>query len=257
MSEQPWMPLYVNDYWADTVDLSTEEHGCYLLMLMLAWRRKGSLPGNMEAIRRMLPPMHGRVFKRLVPMLLNRFFQRSEDGSWTQKRLEKEMKLARNFVESQRKKARKRWETHAEKNGNTAVQPSRTNGLAHAAAYAGDMPCSDAGHMPSQSQSEEISEDANLKKEPTSVGSKKPAPKGRKTKLAEGWRPSEKNIQDARVLGLSDAEIDHESAKFQDRQRMTGATYIDWDAAWRSWCRLVPRYRSSPPASSAKSWKSF
>jgi uncharacterized protein YdaU (DUF1376 family) len=40
---QPWMPLYVGDYIADTAHLSCAESGAYLHLIMHYWRA-GSLP---------------------------------------------------------------------------------------------------------------------------------------------------------------------------------------------------------------------
>src|SRR5215467_12034244 len=96
MTSRPWMPLYIADYLADTFDLRSEEHGIYLLLLAICWRRSdGALPNDMVWLKRALgacaSDIHGNRFNRVVPALLKRFFTLSEDGKLHNKRLVTEL----------------------------------------------------------------------------------------------------------------------------------------------------------------------
>lgn len=46
MSSHPYMPLYVGSYLKNTLALTTEQHGAYMLILMAMWSRSGELPDD-------------------------------------------------------------------------------------------------------------------------------------------------------------------------------------------------------------------
>ncbi len=108
--KRPWMPLYVGDYLMDTRDLSTEQHGVYILLLMTCWSRPdGRLPDDAKWLKSVLPSMHGHTFNRLVPDILQRYFRKDEDGFWINKRLTNELQKVDKFSEKQKQNADKRW----------------------------------------------------------------------------------------------------------------------------------------------------
>lgn len=62
----------------------------------------------------------------------------------------------------------------------------------------------------------------------------------RATRIADDWKPSEKNTSDAKAEGLTEREIDRQASIFIDYWKAKGgqnATKLDWDATWRNWVR--------------------
>lgn len=109
----PFWKFYPADYFAETPDLTVEQHGVLLLLLFTAWQRGGAIPNDPAFIKRALESraagMHGNRYNRLVPPLLQRFFTLDAEGNWRRDRLEKDLESARNFSENQQENANKRW----------------------------------------------------------------------------------------------------------------------------------------------------
>lgn len=86
-----WMPLWIGEYLADTMALTRDQHGGYLLLLFAYWRNKGPLADDAEelaAIARATPA----EWKKLGPRLA-RFFE-VRDGLWIHTRADKELNAA-------------------------------------------------------------------------------------------------------------------------------------------------------------------
>ncbi|MBZ9676410.1 YdaU family protein [Mesorhizobium sp. ES1-1] len=91
MSERPFMQLYVSDFIGDTLQLSTEQIGAYMLLLMAMWNAGGRLPDDDARLARVarLSPKKWRV----IGGDLMTFFDR-EGGEICHKRLTRELRKA-------------------------------------------------------------------------------------------------------------------------------------------------------------------
>lgn len=96
MSATPFLQLYVGDYLSDTLDLTTEQHGAYLLLLMTMWRHGAKLQNDPAKLARI-----ARVSARrwhLVWAGIEHFFY--VDGEFIHNnRLEREHKKALSISE--------------------------------------------------------------------------------------------------------------------------------------------------------------
>lgn len=130
MSRKPdvWMPFFIGDYLADTAHLTTVQHGAYLLLLIAAWKRRGTLPDDdtqLAAITRLTPA----VWRNHRSVLVG-FFD-ALDGHLVQKRLMAEYENAVRANDAQRDNGKKggrpkRNETHGKPTGFGWVNPNES-----------------------------------------------------------------------------------------------------------------------------------
>jgi uncharacterized protein YdaU (DUF1376 family) len=205
MAEFPGFTIWTDAYLADTHDLTTLEHGAYLLMLMKMWRAGGYLP-NDEAKLARIAGVGRREWDRIRDHIMP--FFRLENGQITQGRLQDELRRARSRSQKAAESARAKYR----KNNDVG------------SANAGAKQCLDDASITIAIDKE--------KKVPAD-------PSKRGTRLPADFQP---DIGEAMRLGLPEQRAKSEAAKFVDYWRSksgAGATKKDWPATWRVWVRTA------------------
>lgn len=218
MSERPFMQLYVSDFIGDTLSLSTEQIGAYMLLLMAMWNAGGKLPADDGKLAR-VARMSVKKWKAISDDLLA-FFE--VDGDVIRhNRLTKELQKSES-------KSQSRASAGAEGGRAKALKDKEVR-------VANAMPVPQ--HLPDTITREE-------KREPT--GSPK---KG--TRLPADWKLPGQWGRWALEQGYSEAAIRLEADKFRDFWISKGgkdAAKLDWEATWRNWMR---NSRAAPVGSQA------
>ncbi|WP_227819134.1 DUF1376 domain-containing protein [Raoultella ornithinolytica] len=86
MAALPYMQLYIADYLADTMHLSTEEHGAYLLLMFNYWQTGRAIPKSRLA---KIARVSDDRWKELEPVI-KEFFE-EENESWVHLRIERDI----------------------------------------------------------------------------------------------------------------------------------------------------------------------
>lgn len=99
MSESDtWMPIYIGDYMADTMHLSTEEHGAYFLLIMHYWRN-GKIKNDQKTIKN-ITKISAKKCDRIIAFFVD------ENGWLVHKRIESEIIKAKKNQEARSAKAK-------------------------------------------------------------------------------------------------------------------------------------------------------
>lgn len=119
-----FMPMFVADYLADTTDLSTEEHGAYLLLMFAAWRSDGVLPNDPRRLARIAKV----PFERWPDMweAIGRFFSVTS-AFVSQGRLAKELARAKAQKEAAIERGRRGAAAKAARSGEQAESKQRAS----------------------------------------------------------------------------------------------------------------------------------
>jgi uncharacterized protein YdaU (DUF1376 family) len=102
MSQAPSMPVFTDALLGDTMHLSAEEFGSYCLLLFATWRNNGRALRDDDAQLARICRCSVRRWRARLRVVLVEFFDIS-DGTWRQKRLEKEWQYCAKVAAISRK----------------------------------------------------------------------------------------------------------------------------------------------------------
>jgi uncharacterized protein YdaU (DUF1376 family) len=109
-----WMPVFIGDHLAETMDFTARQHGAYLLLQMAAWKAGGTLDDDDARLARMagLSPDEWREDRPRLAALFE-----IADGKWRHQRLMAELEGAANNKQKRSKAggkgAAKRWQKNS------------------------------------------------------------------------------------------------------------------------------------------------
>lgn len=87
-----FIPFWIADYLADTMHLTTLQHGAYFLLLLTYWRRGGPLPDDDKQLAA-ITKMSVKEWRKIRPIMMS-FFS-IKNRVWIQKRCEEELAIAK------------------------------------------------------------------------------------------------------------------------------------------------------------------
>lgn len=226
-SGNPWYKRYPSDFIAGTLGMTLEEKGAYSIVLDLIYDRGRPVPDD----PRYLAGVCGcsvRKWNALRQRLVDLGKIVCEGGTISNRRAEKE-------IETAAKIARKLAENGA-KGGNKKAEN------AAAASESKDLDVAE----PELTRVLQKPEAREEKKEPHPPSGDTPLfagtgpPAKQATRLPSDWWPGDAEVEFARSMGFTDAEITATAEVFRDSWCAKGGAAgrkADWLATWRNWVR--------------------
>lgn len=218
----PFLPLFVDDFVADTMDLTSEEVGAYFIILMALWRRdcKALPEKNLHRLCRCTK----HRFKTHIWAEIGRFFQVADGVVWN-RRLEQEWRKTATFSLKKRM---------AGKQGGTRKSLKLLQGGASTATSSAV-----ASHPHICNTSNDVLHKGQL------------TPKKRRsqsTALPEDFVPDLDKAQSLMAeLELNRSEMNYCWQQMKDHAYANDRRQVDWNRAFNSWVRKSVQYAEVGP----------
>jgi len=132
MAALPYIQLYVADYLADTMHLTTEQHGAYMLIIMNYWQTGKPVPeSRLKHVAKLTNDRWPDVERTL-----KEFFRQGENGEWIHDRIDIDLAKVKGKVYKASKAGKASAAKRAEKTGlkvtdSKGVSNGRSNSVQH------------------------------------------------------------------------------------------------------------------------------
>lgn len=211
-SKSPAFQLYVKQWLGDdkVMLMDWDARGMHVHLMCIAWQQEDpcTLPDDDEVLKKWLgnPPDWERLKKQIFRSW------KLENGRWIQQGLLREFNKQREFSESRKKAAEKRWEKETHDASALHVE-STCNAL-----------------QSSFSSSDFNKEKRNIEEEKT------------KSLVPEKLEITTEMDSWAKSQGIKNPA--QETEKFLDFYRAKGGSFTDWTAAWKNWIRKAVEFKA-------------
>lgn len=218
-----WMPLWIGDYLADTMSLTRDQHGAYLLLIMAYWRNGGPLLADDDELAATARATEAE-WPKLRARVMEKFFT-ERDKLWHHDRIDREIAQSQERAQKAESKAR------------AAADARWSKPSSNAPSNAPSIPQAKLEECPSPSPSS-IS---------PSLRSGEGGARKRGTRLPDDWEPSE---ADRAFCLQKRPDLDLQATALQFRNHWTAkpgadAVKLDWAKTWQNW---VLREKPGPAA---------
>lgn len=223
MAALPYMQLYVADYLADTMHLTTEEHGAYLLLIFNYWQTGKPIPvARLARITRLSNERWTDVERSLGEF----FNERSNE--WVHDRIERDLEAVR-ATQEQRIAAGKASAEARKQAAKTRPKASRNDRSTTV-----EKPLNEKATNIEEKRREDIDQKpplSPLAESPASAPEQKPK---RKSRLPEPFNLTG-DMRKWAAERTPAVNLVNETEKFVNYWRGSGGTKADWPATWRTW----------------------
>lgn len=226
----PWFPFKIGDYVRDTMRLSTEGHGAYLLLILDYYATEQAPPDDDEVLAA-ITKLPVDVWKAKHRRTIEVFFE-VRDGRWHHDRIETEIA------------------ERTEKHTKAVEKATKASAARHSKATSETPPRKPrAAPKPAAAPAQASLQDDTSTSTSTSPlrGEEAPparfASQGLGTPIPKDWMPTMEARTTALAAAITDEEFGAEVRKFVATKTADGAFSNDWDASFAVWIEREIQFR--------------